>query len=286
MTDTLRSPDDHLVTPTTPEIIKAHLEWMRAGAFASTTMEDVERLLFYADGRLPNGLVSAVREELVSFLARDDWSAQTKATYRQHIRRFFQWATDDDDPWISFDPSIKLRRPRVHKGVPRPASDENARAAITQTSMPFRLHCLLATYGGLRCIEVAELLREHLTETEIRIHGKGDKPAVVPMHPLIWAVAKDLPDGPVTAKLRGGRATDHWVSLSTAYHLRKQVGIQTTMHRLRAWYITMIQRTYKDATVTQRLARHESLNTTQGYVLVADQAVRDAVAGLPDLTDQ
>lgn len=279
------APYGEFMLPLPREIINAHLSWMSAGAFAKNTIEDVERVLHYADAHLPSGLIHAARQELVTFLARDDWSPQTKATYRQHICRFFAWATDEDDPWLSMNPAARLRRPKVNKGVPNPATDAQTRAAITRAAMPFRVHCLLAAYAGLRCIEVARLHREHVTAEEVRLFGKGDKPAIVPTHPLIWAAIRDLPEGPVTRTMRGRPASDHWVSDYTSRHLQRELGLPITMHRLRAWFITMIQRTYKDATVTQRLARHASLNTTQGYVLVVDQATRDAVAGLPDLTD-
>jgi len=272
------------MTPSPEKIIGEHLQWMKAGAFATNTVEDVERILRFAHKKLPHGLPEAAPGELTAFLARDDWSPQTKATYRQHIRRFFLWACDEDDPWLSMDPSTRLRRPKINKGVPRPATNDQVHRAITEAQMPYLLHCRLAAYGGLRCIEVARLARVHVSPQEIRVYGKGNKPAMIPMHPLIWEIAQHLPDGPITRRPSGMPATDHWVSNATSYHLQRKLGIPITMHRLRAWFITMIQRTYKDATVTQRLARHESLTTTQGYVLVADEAVLDAVDGLPDLS--
>lgn len=283
MDDTLRSSDDHLVFPTPDEMITAHLKWMEAGGFSDRSIGDAGRFLRWADKRLPAGILSN-SEEWTELFAGQGWSAQSKATYRGHARRFFQWATDPDDPWIDSDPTTRLRRPKVRRGIPRPATDDQVRAAITRTGQPFRLHCRLAAYAGLRCIEVARLQRDDLDEREIRVYGKGDKPAVLPMHPLIWEMVADMPPGPVSVRPTAEPNSAHWVSCATSFHLQQRHGVATTMHRLRAWYITMIQRTYKDATVTQRLARHESLETTQGYVLVADQAVRDAVAGLPDLT--
>lgn len=270
--------------PDVLQILEFHLKWMEAGGFADRSVRDSGRFLRWAHAELPAGLLSD-SEEWTDLFATRGWSPQSKATYRGHVRRFFTWATDPDDPWIDLDPTTRLRRPRVKRGIPRPATDAQVRAAITATDMPFRLHCRLAAYAGLRCIEVARLRREDVDEREIRVYGKGDKPAVLPQHPVIWELVRDLPPGPVVLQPGGKVTSAHWVSCATSFHLQQRHDIRTTMHRLRAWYITMIQRTYKDATVTQRLARHESLNTTQGYVLVADESARDAVAGLPDLTD-
>lgn len=286
MEDTLGLSDAHGMLPTPLEVIEAHLAWMKGeGGFSRNTVEDAERLLLKAHRELPGHLVKSDRDEISTYLYRESWSAQTKATYRGHFRRFFVWATDEDDPWVSFDPTARLRRPKVRKGIPHPATDAEVRAAVNDLPMPFLIHARLAAYAGLRCIEVARQHREDMDEREIRVFGKGDKPAVLPQHPAIWSLVEHLPPGPVTRNTRGGPATDHWVSDRTAAHLRR-IGVDATMHELRGWYITMIQRTYKDATVTQRLARHESLNTTQGYVLVADEACREAVAGLPDFTDR
>lgn len=257
---------------------------MRTGAYARNTIEDAARVLWQAHkALLPNGLARAARDELERYLGREDWSRQTKATYRNHLRRFFLWATDEDDPWISFDPSARLKRPKVNKGVPHPATDDQARIAVNDLPMPFLLHARLAAYAGLRCIEVARACREDMDAREIRVFGKGDKPAVLPQHPVIWAIVRDMPAGPVTRQLRGAAATEHWVSDHTARRMRR-AGANITMHQLRAWYITMIQRKYKDAAVTRTLARHENLNTTQGYVLVTDEARYEAVGMLPDLT--
>lgn len=279
--------------PTPLEVIEAHLAWLRAsGLYAPTTIRDATRCLFYAHANLPNGLVRAARVEIEAFLGRDDWSKQTRATYGDHMRRFFAWGTDEDDPWLSLNPMARVRRPKVARGVPHPATDDQVRVAVNDLPMPFLLHARLAAYAGFRCIEVARACREHMDERDIRVFGKGDKPAILPQHPAIWQLVARVPPAEgwrqrtaLTWNSDGTEVTENWVSGRTAIMLRR-AGVNATMHQLRAWYITMIQRTYRDATVTRRLARHESLNTTQGYVLVADEACRDAVAGLPDLTDR
>lgn len=289
MSTTTSTRDDHLVLPTIHQMIEAHLVWVRAN-FAATTAAEAGRFLAWVHAVLPFGLPGA-REEWDDLFARhrNDWAPRTRATYLRHARRFFRWATDEDDQWLQYDPTAKLVSPRVHRGKPRPATEEQTRIAVTRLPAPFLLHARLAAYAGLRCMEVAQLRREDMTEHEIRVtNGKGEKPDILPMHPVIWETVRDMPDGLVTAPpppRRGNRPIPAagWVSWATRYQLRK-AGAEITMHQLRHRYVTMIQRTYRDAAVTRRLARHESWQTTQVYVEIADESARAAVAGLPDLT--
>lgn len=269
--------------PTPDEMIAAHRDWMVAGGLSPATVESAVELLHRAHRELPAGLHQAFPEELAQWLATPGWSAQTRATYRQHLRRFYAWATDPADPWISYDPSTGLRRPRIPRRLPKPATDEQVRIAVHQTSMPWRLHCRLAAYQGLRCIEISRLRREHISAQSTRVWGKGDAYRDVPTHPLVWEIVEPLPRGPVAYRPDGGPVTAAWVSQSTRAHLHRR-GVPISMHWLRHWYATVIQREYRDQRVTQTLLGHVSPASTAGYTLVAERSLREAVACLPDLS--
>ncbi|HTI26209.1 MAG TPA: hypothetical protein VL652_34790 [Kutzneria sp.] len=267
--------------PAPEQIIEAHLREMTAGGYAVNTIEDARRVLLAAQSELPAGLPTAATDELVDWLARDGWSVQTRATYRQHLRRFFLWATANQ--WISWDPSSTLRRPRVPIGLPHPATDQEVHLATTRADLPHRLSCRLAAYAGLRCCEIAALRREDITAETMRVLGKGGKEAVVPTHPRIWELVTEVPPGPLIC-WRGGPVVAHWVTQRTTYHLRTKLDVWATMHEFRHWFGTMIQRTYHDSRVTQQLMRHASLTSTQVYTLITDDQARRAVLGLPDVS--
>lgn len=269
--------------PTTQETIKAHLTHLRAQGLADNTIRDANRTLNAADAGLPNGLRSAYPHELTAWLANPAWSRQTRATYRQHLVRFYTWATRSEDPWLSYNPAAGLPRPQVRPGLPRPALDEQVHVAITTLDEPWRLHCILAAYEGLRCVEIARLLREQVSEQSVLVHGKGDRWAAVPTHPLVWSAVRDLPAGPLTRMTNGAPATAHWVSYSTRCKLRK-AGLALSLHRFRHWFGTTIQHHYRDLRVTQTLLRHASPVSTAVYTEVADESRREAVGCLPDLT--
>lgn len=278
--NTATGPTNHesMVIPTPQDMIKAHLKHLGQGGLSTNTVEDVGRVLRAVHRDLPEGL-EADDEELTDWLANETWSRQTKATYRQHLRRFYAWALELG--WVEHNPAAKLRGVRVPRRPPRPATAEQARIVTTDLPMPFLLHARLARWAGLRCIEVARLHREHVTEADINILGKGDKPAVQPNDPRIWELIEPLPPGPITRKPRSQRDVEHWVSTETAKQMRA-LGVDITMHRLRARYATTLLETTGNMELVRQLMRHESMETTRGYTLVLTDKLRQAVLDLPD----
>jgi len=264
---------------TTTDMIESHLAWMRAGGYARNTSDDARKLLYRCDTDLPAGLPIATGDELATFLATDGWSTQTRATYRQHLCRFYAWGVQDG--WIDFDPSTGLRRPRVPAGLPRPATDEQVAACLDRAADPWRLHCVLAAYAGMRSFEIAAAGRDDFTQRRIRVHGKGGKVRLVPTDPYVWQAIAPLPAGPVA----GSRDAD-WVSIRTAGYLRRRLHIPVSLHMLRHWYATTTLRVHRNLRVVQKLLGHSSPSTTAVYTEVTDEEMAEAVAGLPRLAGQ
>jgi integrase len=267
-------------------MIEAHITTLISINRADTTIFYAERCLRQADRELKYGLPVASRQEIETWLAhrvpRDDpiaaanwqpWSTWTRINYYGHLRRFFTWATDPDDPWISMDPMRGIKPPSAPKGIPHPMPIDLAHWAVTEAEQPFRRVCILAAYAGLRRAEITRLHREHITQSMIRvISGKGDKDALLPCHPAIWAEVCDLPPGPLIhrpAYRRGtsGELTPDWVGSSTNRYLKRH-GIPDTIHSLRHLYVTEAHRQTGDLLKTQKLARHASSDTTAGYAFI------------------
>lgn len=280
------------------DLIADHREWMEAGAFSKRSIDDACELLDRVDRHLaavhmeregvPLGLAGAYPEELTAWLAQRhcppgyrQWSAQTRATYRQHLRRFYAWANDSDDPRLTYDPSVRLRRPKVNKSVPSPTPQAQVEQILARARQPWWLHCLLAAKVGMRPIEIAAARRSDFTATHVRIpHGKGDKPATLPLDGEVWEAVRDLPPGPITRKLGGGPANANWVSNLTAAHLRR-IGVPTSLRYLRHWYATWLLDHGVTLREVQELMRHESVATTQGYTAVTEARLRAAILTLP-----
>lgn len=266
----------------TMEMIRSHLIHMRAAGLSRNTIEDAEKILTIADRELPFGLPTASTDEIKAWLANEDWSANTRATYHKHLRRFFAWAADEDDPWIDRDPMRKIAPPKRPKGVPRPATEDQVHQAVTDTAMPWRLHCVLAAYAGLRAIEIARLRREDVTgESVTVIGGKGGRDRVIPTHARIWREVEPLPPGVLTWRGSGLPPDADWVSMETGKYLRRQ-GIPITLYRLRHWYATTLLAKTDNLRVVQELMGHSTVATTEIYTKVTDRQRRAAIDLLPD----
>jgi integrase/recombinase XerC len=259
---------------TPDDMIDAHIAWMRAGNYADTTIGYADKLLRRLHRELPYGLHNADETDLVKWLSADPtWSGWTPSNYHKTIVRFYRWSVRPSDPWLSFDPSAGLIRPRPPKRVPNPAPKTLQERAVTEPTMPWLLHCRLAAYAGMRPYEIATIRRENISREWIHIRGKGNKERVVPTHPAIWGLVEPLPDGPISA------GTAYWVSRETARYLRKH-GIDLTLYRLRHWFGTELASKYRNMRVVQELMGHASLNDTQGYAAVTNTQLAEAIACL------
>lgn len=267
--------------------LERHLTHARAGGRSRRTITDRGKVLRRVDSALPYGLLDADAEDIAAWLSRPDWSAQTKCTYLNHIRAFLGWAADNG--LVDDDPTGALIRPRIGRRLPRPAPTEVLTDILTRAAEPWRRHCLLAAYQGLRSSEIGALRREDVTIQHMIVRGKGDKVRVLPTHPLVWDDLRELPRGlvsPVPAGLRVD--ADTWVSCRTARYLHDRLGVDpaVSLHSLRHWFGTETLRACHDLRVVQELMGHASPTTTAIYTLVSDEERRAAITALPTFTDR
>jgi integrase len=260
-------------------LIELHLTYLRAAGMSANTIDDRRRLLIHADRALPLGVDTAAPDELVAYLANPDWSPATLATYFRHFAGFYRWATAGPDPWISFDPCAGLAKPRTPDSVPNPVTDEQLTTALQRSPANWATSITLAAYAGLRAGEIQRLKREHVNADYITIwHGKGNRTTAVPTHPEIWCVIEPCKPGLLVVGQRGMQMR---FSRDQARYFRG-IGLPGVhMHMFRHWFGTMLLRTGTDIRTVQTLMRHRSLQTTQGYLAVADERRVAAVAALP-----
>lgn len=297
-------------TSPSADMIEAHRAWMEATGHSDNTITDACELLYRVDralaemqreaGEIPEGLAGALEDELVAWLRgprNKKWSRQTRKTYRDHLVRCYRWAVDGPAPWLSYDPSAKLKAPKVYETVPQPASDDQVAYLEANAKDPFWLHLMLAARQGFRPSDVANARREHfamkalLIDDElvdvatVRVRGKGDKPAILPCDPLIWQAVRDLPYGPIAHRpdrmRHSGPVTAQHVASDTWFYLHRTLKMPICMRSLRAWYATTMLNKYKNPRVVQELMRHSSLTTLQRYTAVTVAQQRAAVLDLP-----
>ena len=181
-----------------------------------------------------------------------------------------------------------LRAPRPPKSVPKPVSEEDARALLAASfrrrgddwakQRDFAL--LMMLYGsGLRISEALDLTRRDVPLGDwLRITGKGGKIREVPVLPAIAeAVAAYVgacpfdggPDAPLFVSARGNafgaRAAQRLVE---SLRLELSLPAHVTPHALRHAFATHLLGNGADLRAIQELLGHASLSTTQRYTNV------------------
>lgn len=235
-----------------------------------------------ATGVDPDGLTTAG----CAFYLAGFTNSNTRSTYYIGLQAWSRWlVTRGHRP---DNPLDGLRKPRAPKGQPRPVSNLALyRLLGTPMSPRCRAMVLLACYQGLRVSEVARV-RGQDVDTEqgvLRVVGKGNKPATLPLHPEIAELAERMPRHgwwfPCRDDARrpvvGRTVTSH---ISEAM---RRANIPGTPHSLRHWYGTSLLRGGADLRIVQSLMRHSSLATTQVYLEVTDTELAAAVRRLPTL---
>lgn len=249
---------------------------------SESTITEYIRTLRRMDRELPEQLAVALPEELEAWIYREDLSQSTLRQRRAAVVGFFAFATNPKrQVRIDMNPAADLPPVSVPRRYARPAPTAVVYDAIRRGPAPARYWFTLAALAGARCVEIANLVRDDIGEDVTVLHGKGSKSRRVPTHPAVWAMARDLPDGPVAVTGGGRRLTRHQVSRGGNCALR-ELGHVITMHQLRHWFGT---ETYEasghDIRAVQELLGHASVATTQVYVEVSKAAMTRAVAGLP-----
>ena len=189
---------------------------------------------------------------------------------------------------VDIDELAWLRAPRPPKSVPKPVSEEDARALLAAIfrrrgddwakQRDFAL--LMMLYGsGLRISEALELTRRDVPLGDwLRITGKGGKIREVPVLPAIAeAVAAYVgacpfdggPDAPLFVSARGNafgaRAAQRLVE---SLRLELSLPAHVTPHALRHAFATHLLGNGADLRAIQELLGHASLSTTQRYTNV------------------
>ena len=264
--------------------IRAYGEHCRAAGFSENTIQDRYELLMRVQADLGpiNGLTA---DRITSWLANPAWATQTRATYFGHLHAYYLWAVKAGH--LAADPMLTLVRPRVPKRSPRPASADVYQRIMRMAEPRWQVAATLARFAGLRASEIARARREDITDTDIRVLGKGGRTDMLPTHAAIWQLVADAPPGHLVLSVTGRPYTPAGISHAFGVRMR-ELGLPRPLglHMLRHAYATNLLRAREDGgaganpRVTQELMRHASPATTAVYTQVTDAERRRAVMGL------
>lgn len=269
-------------------MIVEHLAYLRHLNRRRGTIDQRRWCLQRLQTFLGHDLATATHAELLAFVSRGDRGAETRCAEISHVRGFYGWAIEHDH--LELDPSLRLRRPRRPRHLPRPMPDADLARALATARDPIRTWLHLAAYGGLRCCEIAPLRGEDYLRGQgvlVIREQKGGDPGAISVGPVLAEVLAGLPmegwwftrwDG-ILEPISAGQLQRH------ANRWLHEQGIAHTTHAARHWFGTYMQRASGNLRVTQEAMRHRSPVSTAGYTFVGSGEVAQVVARLPRLAE-
>lgn len=259
-------------------MIDQYGQWMRSWGASDKTI--IARTTL-ARARLAEwGLEGFTPANVQEFLGRDpDWSRWTRVTYHNHIKSFCEFLVAGG--YLDASPMTIVRMGRRPVGVPRPLSEEQVAQILAVATGRTRDWLTIALSTGLRAHEIAKLRGEDITASGIYVLGKGEKEAVLPIHPDIWAMAQRYPrTGYWFPSPAGGHVQANTIS-GIVSRLFSSLGIEGSIHRCRHVYGTRLLRTGMHIRNVQKLMRHGRLETTALYTAVDEDELQAAINMLP-----
>ncbi|MDI9891937.1 tyrosine-type recombinase/integrase [Microbacterium sp. IEGM 1404] len=212
---------------------------------------------------------------LLDYFGSKAWAHETRRGRASAISGFYRWAKDTKR--TKKDPTKKLPVMPTRRGVPRPAAEDDVTVALAGADPDVRLAIELASGLGLRCAEVAGLHATNLRERDglwsLRVLGKGARERVLPVPERLARSLRARGSGFIFPGQVNGHISPHYMSKRVNAALPHGV----TMHQLRHRFATLAYEGTRDTFTVQKLLGHASPATTQVYVALSDDTLRDAV---------
>ena len=270
--------------------VTAHMEWMRQRGLAPSYITARRRILTHLHGHLPRPLLHATARDLSRWRSQLTTAPATGVHAVSHVREFYAWAVRAR--LIPVSPAAEIPVPRIGRGIPRPVSEARMAAALDGAPARIRPWLILGGCCGLRAQEIARLRVEDIwlwaTPPMLIVSsfaGKGGRQRAVPLGGFVLAEIPTwgLPAHGWAFPRCDGKAGPNapWVGSQLGGEQLPRCGIGASMHQLRHRCLTKAYQAHRDLRATQTLAGHASPTTTAVYTMVSEEAVLDAVNGIP-----
>lgn len=222
-------------------------------------------------------------EDLIQWLAAQDWAPATRRSYRSSLRAFYRWAIDTGR--VTTSPAHALPPVRVPRGRPHPTPEDGYRRALNNARAARDLRALLAIYltgsCGLRRAEAAQSRREDaepdLTGWSLRVTGKGGHVRLVPMADEVAELVLSRPPGWLFPSREGAHLTPHYLGKIVSRYLPDGYTTHSNRHRAGT---QALRAAGGNLRVVQELLGHAKPETTAIYTAVDHAEVRMAVEGI------
>ncbi len=263
------------------ELIEKYLGWCARRELRPNYIQANRWTLTRLRNELGIPLERANEQQILDYWDALNVTAASRVAYGAHVSGFYRWALRER--YRADDPTIRMDRPRIRRGLPHPMDSTELRRAIDYAPSPVRSFLLLAAYMGFRACEIAPLSRDDVHPKVIVIkEGKGGKQRIVPLHPTVKAELDEAPDvGWLFPSRRDPSLPMRPNTVSArANRYLHELGISDTIHSCRHWFGTNIYRTSLDLRLTQELMGHSDPKTTAGYAAWEPIRAASVVDGL------
>lgn len=214
-------------------------------------------------------------DTIIDWLVLQDWSTETRRSYRAALRSFYRWAMARG--MVELDPASMLPPIKAGDRRPRPTPEGILAEALRTADPRTRLMIILAARHGLRRAEIAQVHSRDLAGGRggwsLRVHGKGNKERVIPIGDEAAQLLRDRPAGWVFPGQIDGHLSPRWVGDLVQRHLPAG----WTTHTLRHRFATVAYRGSRDLLAIQELLGHSKPETTRLYVELPDDSLRAAM---------
>ena len=271
--------------------------WLEEGLAKNTLASyrrDLAKLAAWLE-RADSSLLDASHADVLAFLAANAPRMKATSTGRllSSAKRFYQYLLRQGK--IAADPTLKVERPKLPRGLPKSLSETEVEALIrapdAETTLGLRDRAMLETLyaTGVRVSELVnlKLLDVSLDQGVVRAMGKGSKERLVPLgeEALAWlrrylddaraAILDRRQSDALFVTRRGGPMTRQmfW-NLVKRYAVRAGIRKPLSPHTLRHAFATHLLNHGADLRVVQMLLGHADISTTQIYTHVARERMK------------
>lgn len=272
------------------DAIHRHDDWLAAADHAPGTrrLRAYWIARFAATSGVPRPWAVSI-DDVARFLARPDWSPETRKSARNSLRSFYSWGVAAG--WVDRDPTAALPRIRIPTPVARPTPTQRVNRALAVASDRDRLMIMLGVFAGLRAAEIARIdPYADVVDGVLWVLGKGDKTRRVPLHSRLQVgLEHELglrARGQFGSGYRYGDPSSRWLFPgqrpgepitpgAVGRILKRNLGERG--HGLRSRFMTTLHERGVSPYVIKELVGHASVSTLQPYLLVSDVELRKGV---------
>ena len=213
--------------------------------------------------------LSATIDEVIDYVASRSLAPESRKQLVVSLRSYYTWAHNRG--FIDIDIASELPSISVPITEVEPVPFAVLKGARAIADFETLLILDLGARMGLRRSEIAAVHSDHVTDLGLRVTGKGGRTRIVPIPETLSSRLDHLEGFAFDGRFGGHRSPDY---IEDRIH-SVMPGVKP--HALRHYFATTIYQRTHDLRSLQKLLGHASIETTQRYVFVDQEALEAAV---------